>query len=471
MAPSACAYHTFATTFEALEAPYFHRVTVFEYPGHRHTNKQATIVPEKFVAEEHVNFCKDMSVNEGANANNEQYMHQPYQLLIKRRVSLTPSNMGPSPITHHPHWRRERTPSLPPPTSKLRSCNGTSALVTWASPCSSSLPSMVKSQRSSPKLRHPSVLAASLARWLGFLGVVKRPRLPMKSSLLPSQGNASLLTKWCQLKWDFMRNWKSGTSVSQWTLPCSHMLCATLCNTMLLHNCLPVLDDGTSKLELFNSIFAGSNMRNVHIFGCPVFALQIALALGNQLLSLSPCTRPGLNLGPNPIHAKDVYLVLNLITGWVSHRYNCYFDDFFETVRHGRPDISGTFYWQHLANLDCASAILAKVSTLTQYSIMSYDNPSEDTHTMIKSIYLPPTYDVTLDDYSILDGKSLVTENTHHSCQSQALHQAEGITTVEPTITAGTSQRGQVHTMSQRMDNSVSQQDFFWGLSMYYMAL
>jgi hypothetical protein len=49
-------------------------------------------------------------------------------------------------------------------------------------------------------------------------------------------------------------------------------------NTAILHNSLPVLEDGTSRLELFSSICVGSNMKHVHTFGCPVFALQNVLA-------------------------------------------------------------------------------------------------------------------------------------------------------------------------------------------------
>jgi hypothetical protein len=45
-------------------------------------------------------------------------------------------------------------------------------------------------------------------------------------------------------------------------------------NTALLHNTLPVLEDSTSRLELFSSIRVGSNMKHVHTFGCPVFVLQ-----------------------------------------------------------------------------------------------------------------------------------------------------------------------------------------------------
>jgi len=51
-------------------------------------------------------------------------------------------------------------------------------------------------------------------------------------------------------------------------------------NTALLHNTLPVLEDGTSRLELFSSIHVGSNMKHAHTFGCPVLALQNALASG-----------------------------------------------------------------------------------------------------------------------------------------------------------------------------------------------
>jgi hypothetical protein len=105
-----------------------------------------------------------------------------------------------------------------------------------------------------------------------------------------------------------------------------------LCNAALLHNSLLVLEDGTSRLELFSSICVGCNMKHVHTFGCSVFALQNALASGNQLPQWSPHAHLGLNLGPCPMHARNVYLVLNLITGCVSPQYHCRFDDFFETT-------------------------------------------------------------------------------------------------------------------------------------------
>jgi hypothetical protein len=44
------------------------------------------------------------------------------------------------------------------------------------------------------------------------------------------------------------------------------------------------------------------------------------------------------------------------------------------------------------------------------------------------------------------------------------------MTPVEPTVTAGTSQRGRVCTMSQRMAESLFQRNFYGNLGMHYMA-
>ncbi len=46
MAPSSRAYRTFATTFEALEAPYYRKETVLQYPG-RHLMNDAPEAPPK----------------------------------------------------------------------------------------------------------------------------------------------------------------------------------------------------------------------------------------------------------------------------------------------------------------------------------------------------------------------------------------------------------------------------------------
>ena len=121
------------------------------------------------------------------------------------------------------------------------------------------------------------------------------------------------------------------------------------------------------------------NTAHVHTFGCPVFALQHALASGNQLPRLLLCARLGLNHGPSLMHTRNVYLVLNLITGCVSPQYHCCFNDFFETMCNGGPDVSGTICWQQLAGLDQATHILFEMSASTPHSIMYHKTLSEDT--------------------------------------------------------------------------------------------
>ncbi len=124
------------------------------------------------------------------------------------------------------------------------------------------------------------------------------------------------------------RNLESVGEGQQAATPCSCLLasssafcvvaiCPAQCAT-LLHNSLPVLENGASRLELFSSNQVGCNMKHVHTFACPVFALQNALASGKLLPRWSPHTRLGLNLGPSPTHARNVYLVLKLMTGCVS---------------------------------------------------------------------------------------------------------------------------------------------------------
>jgi hypothetical protein len=118
-----------------------------------------------------------------------------------------------------------------------------------------------------------------------------------------------------------------------------------------LHNTFPVLKDGTSRLEHFSSIQVGSKMKHHHAFGCPVFALENDLAAGGPIPHWSPRTRLGVNLGSSPSHVRKVYLVFNLHTGCVSLQYHCHFNNFFEMVRHGGPDISVTLAWQQLTGL------------------------------------------------------------------------------------------------------------------------
>jgi hypothetical protein len=242
-------------------------------------------------------------------------------------------------------------------------------------------------------------------------------------------------------------------------------------NAALLHNILPVLEDGTLRLELFSSIQVGCNMKHVHTFVCPVFILQNALASGKFLPRWSPCARLALNLGPSPNHARNVYLVLNLMTGCVFHQYHCRFDDFFETTCHGGPDVSDTICWQQLAGLSCAAHILSDLAWPTQISRVSQTIPLENSPDDLDDFSMPQVdFDIVIDGENFADRESQATGSSGNSRTSQAPHQAEEVTTIEPTVTAGTSRCGRICTMSKKMVKSISQQDFFGAFEMHYMA-
>ncbi len=70
-ASSSWSYHTFATTFEAMEAPYFQREKVLEYPGRRDSMDNIELVPDEFIMEENLNYNKEASVDEGVSEDNK----------------------------------------------------------------------------------------------------------------------------------------------------------------------------------------------------------------------------------------------------------------------------------------------------------------------------------------------------------------------------------------------------------------
>ena len=117
---------------------------------------------------------------------------------------------------------------------------------------------------------------------------------------------------------------------------------------------MPTCKDGTLCIELFSSIKVGVSLKHAHTFGCPVFVLQNELASGSTIPRWSPRACIGLNLGPSPLHACNVYLVLSLTMGLISPQYHCCFDDFFETCKYGPPDLGLSSTWQQLAGFKTA---------------------------------------------------------------------------------------------------------------------
>ncbi len=106
-----------------------------------------------------------------------------------------------------------------------------------------------------------------------------------------------------------------------------------------------------------------------------------------------------------------------------------------------------------------------------QSSIVSQTIPLENRPDNLNDFSMPQVdIDVMIDGESFVDGESQATGSSGDSCTSQAPPQAEGVTTIEPTVTAGTSRSEIIHTMSRKMAESKSQWDFIGTSGMHYMA-
>jgi hypothetical protein len=108
-----------------------------------------------------------------------------------------------------------------------------------------------------------------------------------------------------------------------------------------------------SPLELFTGVGIRPKISSFHPFGCPIYVLDSALALGKSLPKWEDKAHVGIYLGPSPRHSQSVALVLLLNTGLVSPQYHVVFDDHFQIVHNHLP--GSLFYksdWQALAGLE-----------------------------------------------------------------------------------------------------------------------
>ncbi|KAG7357919.1 integrase core domain containing protein [Nitzschia inconspicua] len=90
-------------------------------------------------------------------------------------------------------------------------------------------------------------------------------------------------------------------------------------------------------IQLFTDSDHQQPKSDFHTFGCPVFVLESDLQDGKKISKWEGRARLGVNLGPSPVHATNVSLVLNLETGHVSPQYHIVHDDTFETLSQMQP--------------------------------------------------------------------------------------------------------------------------------------
>ena len=118
--------------------------------------------------------------------------------------------------------------------------------------------------------------------------------------------------------------WKNGIDASLWPMAVDYA-----CH---VYNHLPNAQ-GIAPADLFTgSTVPRHKLKDLHVFGCPVYVLDPKLQQGKKLPRWQPRSRRGIFVGYSPHHSSDVPLVLNLQTGSISPQYHVVFDDTFSTV-------------------------------------------------------------------------------------------------------------------------------------------
>jgi hypothetical protein len=363
-----------------MEAPFFQWERVLQYPGHGRTINKPKLVPEEFVAEENVNYPKDVSASEGANADNmtvnmanlplPPQQEEPLKVTQKGPLTFDPSppteeakdvqilatNKQAQPMQWHyrlghlifPKLKqlalnskipRKLTKVLPP---KCAGCLfGTMTKLAWGGKetkanhmvfvVSKPGECVLVDQMMSMEVGFYAQLKGKLTKKcykcatvfvnhysrLQFVNlqldnksdITLAAKLPFKqyaaehgvkslhyhcnngrfhnNAFQQACHNARQQHTFCGVNAHFqngiakqaIRDLSESTlkqllhARTHWpeTIHCALWLYAFR-NAACIHNNLPLLEDGTSRLELFSSIQVGSNLKHVHTFSCPVFA-------------------------------------------------------------------------------------------------------------------------------------------------------------------------------------------------------
>ncbi len=121
-ASSSRSYFAFAATIEAMEAPYFRREKVLEFPDCR--DLMDDIVPEEFIAEENLNYNKEVSVNEGVLEDDET--------IKTLNLPPPPADKNPSKVIRHGPLTFDPSPSQEEgEDTQLTAANDQTKLMYW----------------------------------------------------------------------------------------------------------------------------------------------------------------------------------------------------------------------------------------------------------------------------------------------------------------------------------------------------
>ena len=120
--------------------------------------------------------------------------------------------------------------------------------------------------------------------------------------------------------------WPDQADVSLWPFAMTH--------AAHVWNHMPKGDTNLAPIDLFtgSKLTSYNCLKQLHVWGCPVFVLHPSLQSGKKLPKWKPRAKLGQYLGVAPNFASTVGNILNVDSGFVSPQYHVVHDAFFQTV-------------------------------------------------------------------------------------------------------------------------------------------
>ena len=135
-------------------------------------------------------------------------------------------------------------------------------------------------------------------------------------------------------------HWKNGIDASLWPMA---VMYATH-----QYNHLPNAQGLCPADHFSGSTIPRHRLRDIHVWGCPVYVLDPHLQAGKKLPRWQPRSLRGVFVGFSSLHSSEVPLVLNLQTGSITPQYHVVFDDYFSTVTSVEREMDPPEHWADL---------------------------------------------------------------------------------------------------------------------------
>jgi hypothetical protein len=139
-------------------------------------------------------------------------------------------------------------------------------------------------------------------------------------------------------------HWPDVADPTLWPLAVKHAV-------FLLVNHMPDPRTGLYPSDVFTKTrWEQRKLTDVHVWGCPVYALNKMISNGKNLPRWIPRSTSTVFLGFSDKHARSVSLVLNPQTGYITAQVHIVFDDWFATVSASADDLPNfnDKYWQRM---------------------------------------------------------------------------------------------------------------------------